>query len=1044
MRKTFTSIFFLCILLLGLSSMAQVKTITGKITSSDDGGPLPGASIKIKGTNTGTSSNSDGSFTIKAPASSSILLISLIGYKTQEITVGNKTSINATLVPDAQELQEVTISTALGITRQAKSLGYAAQSVGGSDLNYNHQPNLLNALQGKIAGATISSTGGGPGQGANIRIRGVNSIDPNISGDPLYVIDGVQIDNSTSTVGANPDGTAFGARGVTNRASDINPEDIETINILKGGAATALYGLRGANGVVVITTKRGKQNGVSVNLNSSYGFDEVLKSPDVQTEYTQGVLGVYTNPPGGIGPAWGPTIAEAKLIDPTHPDQLFNNYDQAFGTGQQIKNSVSVAGGGDVVKFFSSVSQLYQKGMMPNTDNKNFSGRLNTDFTISPKFKASVNMNFTNSGGYTYSADRFGESLAYWSPRYDVSDFQNADGSQKYVGTNNPIWGTANNRFKGDVNRFIGGLSLAYDPAKWLNFSYRLGFDTYNDNRVRTARGPMYASEAMYDNAQGFYGEYNTKFRTINSTFVATLTSKLTDDLTGTLRLGQELYDRKIKEVGTLGSILGVYDFFNLANAGVLTPSQNSRQKRLVGYFGEATFDYKNYLFLTITGRNDITSTLPKASRSFFYPSASLSYVFSDQFKLPKVISQAKLRLSYARIGKDASEYSTFTGYTPYISLPTGTGGLTIASNLGNPDLRPEFTNTYEAGLEMSFFKNRLGFDFTYYYSLSQDQIIQTQISSAVGYVTKSINAGDIRNRGVELVINGKPIVSKDFRWDVNLNLSANRNKVLTMPNGITEIVYGAARGYGNAGVTMKLIEGQPYGNIYGSYFNRYYGSQAEDPIVLDKNLPLLIGANGFPSISGGKQKLLGNSQPNYIVGLGNTFRYKDFSLNILFDARLGFEKYNWLEDFYSAFGLPDYTADRRTTKVFDGVLANGQPNTKPVYMGQRFGPDGVDYGEGYYRIYYRNVSEPFVSDASWVRLRSASLTYNVPQSWLPAKAIKNASLSVTGNNLWLWTKYYGVDPESSSFDAGSNNDGSAGFTYPSARTIMFTLNVGF
>ncbi|WP_255562523.1 SusC/RagA family TonB-linked outer membrane protein [Pedobacter sp. D749] len=1043
MRKIFTSLFFLCILLTGLSTMAQVKTITGKITAVDDGGPLPGASVKIKGSTTGTSTDSNGSFTIQVPSTNAVLVISLIGYKTQEITVGSKTTVNVGLASDAQDLQEVNISTALGITRQAKSLGYAAQSVKSEDLNYNHQPNLLNALQGKIAGATISSTGGGPGQGASIRIRGVNSIDPNISGDPLYVIDGVQIDNSTSTVGANPDGTAYGSRGVTNRASDINPEDIETINILKGGAATALYGLRGANGVVVITTKRGKQNGVSVNFNSSYGFDEVLKSPDVQTEYTQGVLGAYTNPPGGIGPGWGPTIAEAKLIDPTHPDQLFNNYDRAFGTGQQVKNSISVAGGSEAIKFFSSVSQLYQKGMMPNTDNKNFSGRLNTDFTISPKFKAAVNMNFTNSGGYTYSADRFGESLAYWSPRYDVADYQNADGSQKYFGTNNPIWGTANNRFKGDVNRFIGGASLSYDPAKWLNFSYRLGIDTYNDNRVRTARGPMYATEAMYDNAQGFYGEYNTKFRTINSTVVATLTSKLTDDITGTLRLGQELYDRKSKEVGTLGSILGVYDFFNLANAGVLTPTQTLKQKRLIGYFGEATFDYKNYLFLTVTGRNDITSTLPKASRSFFYPSASLSYVFSDQFKLPAVINQAKLRLSYARIGKDASEYSTFTGYSPYTQLPTGTGGLTIAPNLGNPGLRPEFTNTYEAGLEMSFFKNRLGFDFTYYYSLSKDQIIQTQVSSAVGYVTKSINAGDIRNRGVELVLNGKPIVSKDFRWDVNVNFSANRNMVLSMPNGISEIVYGTARGYGNAGVTMKLIQGQPYGNIYGSYFNRYYGSTPEDPIVLDKNLPLLIGANGFPSISGGKQKLLGNSQPNYIVGMGNTFKYKNFSLNVLFDARLGFEKYNWLEDFYSAFGLPDYTADRRSYKVFDGVLANGTPNTKPVWLGQNT-VDGVNYGEGYYRIYYRNVSEPFVSDASWVRLRSASLTYNLPENWLPAKSIKNASLSVTGNNLWLWTKYYGVDPESSSFDSGSNNDGSAGFTYPSARTIMFTLNVGF
>ncbi|KQR66884.1 SusC/RagA family TonB-linked outer membrane protein [Pedobacter sp. Leaf176] len=1043
MRKIFTSLLFLCVLFAGLPTIAQVRTISGKVTSSDDGQALPGASVKVKGTSTGTSTDGNGSFTLQVPQTNATIVINAIGYTTREISVGDRTTVNVSLVADAQELQEVTVSTGLGITRQAKSLGYAAQQVNSDDLNFNRQPNLINALQGKVAGATISSMGGGPGQGANIRIRGVNSIDPNTPSDPLYVIDGVQIDNTTSTLGANPSGNSYGARGVSNRASDINPDDIETINILKGGAATALYGLRGANGVVVITTKKGKAGGISVNLSSSYGFDEVLKKPAVQKEYTQGVLGVYANPPSGIGPAWGPTIAEAKAIDPTHPDQLYDNYDRAFGTGQQVKNSVSVAGGSEAVRFFSSVSQLYQKGMMPNTDYKNLSARLNTDITISPKFKAAVNMNFSNAGGYTYSADRFGEGLAYWSPRYDVADYINENGTQKYIGTNNPIWGTETNQLKGDVNRFISGASLSYEPVKWLNLSYRFGLDTYNDNRVRTAPGPMgIAGEQVYDNDQGFYGEYNAKSRTLNGTFIATLTSKLTNDINGTLRLGQEMYDSKIKNIGTLGSQLSIYNFFNLANAKIIGVSQGFEQKRLIGYFGEATFDYKNFLFLTVTGRNDITSTLSKENRSFFYPSASLSYVFSDHFKLPASISQAKLRLSYAKLGKDAPIYAgASSGFGTYTGLPTGSTGLTLASNLGNPNLRPEFTNTYEAGLEMSFFKGRLGFDLTYYYSLSKDQIVRAQITSATGYVTTSINAGNIRNRGVELVINGKPIDGKDFKWGVNLNLSANRNKILYLP---TDIIYGAARGYGNAGVTMKLVQGESFGNIYGSYFNRYSGGQPQDGNFLDKDLPLLIGADGFPIISGGTQRILGNSQPDYVIGMGNNFSYKRFSLNVLFDARLGFEKYNWLEDFYSAFGLPDYTVDRRSFRTFEGVLANGTPNTKQVWLGQRFGPDGVDYGEGYYRRLYRNVSEPFVTDASWVRLRSASLSYALPTNWLPKKAIRSASIAVTGNNLWLWTKYYGVDPESSSYDASSNNDGSAGFTYPTARTIMFSLNVGF
>ncbi|MET4544373.1 TonB-linked SusC/RagA family outer membrane protein [Pedobacter africanus] len=892
MRKTFTVFFLPFLLLICMSVTAQVKTISGRVTASDDGNPLPGVSIKVKGTSAGATTSSTGNFTIQVQGNNQVLIISSIGYLTREVPLGNRSSVNVVLDVDSKQLEEVVVSTALGITRQKKSLGYAAQGVKSEDLNFNHQPNLINALQGKIAGATVSSMGGGPGQGANIRIRGVNSIDPTISGDPLYVIDGIQIDNSTSTLGANQATvTDYGARGVGNRASDINPDDIETINVLKGGAATALYGLRGANGVVVITTKKGRQNGFNINFNSSYGIDNVLKSPDVQTTYTQGVLGVYTNPPGGIGPAWGPTIEEAKAIDPTHPDKLFNNYDRAFQTGQQVRNSISMTGGSDVIKFFSSVSQYYQKGMMPNTNYRNNSGRLNADATISPKIKVGVNMSFNNSGGYTYSADRFGEGLAYWSPRYDVADYINPDGTQKYIGTNNPIWGTATNKLKGDVNRFVGGASLSYDPAKWLNFSYRFGLDTYNDHRFRTAPGPMgITGERVYDNDQGFVGEFNTKFRAYNSTFIATLTSKLAKDLNGTLRIGHEMYNKRSRGIGVLGSQLTIYNFFSLGNAKVLTPTQNIVEKRLNGLFGEATFDYKNYLFLTLTGRNDITSTLTKENRSFFYPSASLSYVFSDQFKLPQYISQGKLRLSYAKIGKDAAEYSPSSGFTPYLALPAGTTGLTIGSNLGNPGLLPEFTNTYEAGLEMSFLNNRLGFDFTYYYSLSKNQIIRAQVSSATGYVTTSINAGNIRNKGVELVLNGKPIVTDNFKWDMNLNFSANRNKILSLPS---EIVYGSARGYGNAGVTMKLVEGESFGNIYGSYWNRYYGGQPEDQNFLDKSLPLLIGTNGFPSISGGKQKILGNSQPDWILGLGNTFSYKNFSLNMLFDARLGFEKYN-------------------------------------------------------------------------------------------------------------------------------------------------------
>ncbi|MES2650697.1 MAG: SusC/RagA family TonB-linked outer membrane protein [Bacteroidota bacterium] len=1054
MRKIFTLLFLPFIILLSLSVQAQQRTITGKVTSADDGKPLADVGIKVKGTTTSNLTNAQGNYSITISNNNAVIVFTYVGFVTQEITVGSKSIVNANLVSDVNLLQEVVVNTGLGITRQAKSLGYAAQGVTGEDLNFNHQSNLLNALQGKIAGATISSVGGGPGQGTAIRIRGVNSIDAGTSGDPLYVIDGVQIDNTTSTFGATQNGgQGFRARSVGNRASDVNPEDIETINILKGGAATALYGLRGANGVVVITTKKGSGDGLRINFSNTYGFDELNKVPEVQTTYTAGVTGLY-NYNTGIGPAWGPTIEEAKTgtgalygntaaADPTHPDQLFDNYEQAYRTGTQAKTSISVAGGSEKIKFFSSASSLFQKGTMPGTGYKNLSARLNTDITISPKIKAGVNMNFTNSGGFRYSPDRFGESLTYWAPRWDVANYAKPDGTQTYYGTNNPVWGAVNNTMKDNVNRFIGGANLSYQPLSWLNLSYRFGLDTYSDNRVANspaARGVP--GEVTYDNSTGLIGEYNTVFRTLNSTFIATMSTKLTPDITGTLRLGHELYNRRYKEVRVEGTQFNIWNFYTLANAKTLSVGQGLSQKRLQGIFGEATFDYKNYLFLTLTGRNDITSTLAKSNRSFFYPSASISYVFSDQLKLPEWINQSKLRFSYAKVGKDAPEYSTSYGFGTY-TLPPGYTGLSISSNLGNPDLRPEFTNTYDGGLEMSFLKGRVGFDFTYYYSISKDQIVKADISSATGYATTSVNAGNIRNRGIELILKGVPVKTQNFSWDVLLNFSLNRNKVLSMPNGLKEYVYGSdiSRSYG-PGITQKIVLDQSYGNIYGNYF-MHYGPNPED-----SNAPLLINANGVPISSGNTYKLLGNSQPQWIGGITNNFRYKRLTLATLIDARWGFEKYDGLENFYSAFGLPKYTLDRRSYKVFEGRLADGTPNTKQVWMGQGNAPDGSNaFGptdkQGYYRNVYRLISEPFVQDASWVKLRSVSLGYSLPTAWLPKNSIRSANISVTANNILLHTNFYGFDPESSSFNSGSNIDGSAGFTYPASRSLLFTLNIG-
>ncbi|RYY22649.1 MAG: SusC/RagA family TonB-linked outer membrane protein [Chitinophagaceae bacterium] len=1040
--------FLAWLILLGampLTLFSQERTITGTVRDAR-GESVPGATVTQKGTINAVTANENGAYSIRVSGTGVTLVFSSVNYELQEIVTGTAATYDVTL-KESGSLSEVVV-TALGISRDKKALGYATQEVKAEELNRNLQSNVVNALQGKVAGVTISSVGGAPGQGATIRVRGINSLNVGQPNDPLFVIDGIILDNSTSTLGS---GSGYNVRSVGNRASDINPEDIETINILKGGAATALYGLRGANGVVVITTKKGKGEGVRINASSTYGFDKINKTPEIQKQYTAGLVGEYV--PIGLGPAWGPTIAEAKVLDPTHPDELFDNYEQAYRTGQQVRTSVNLTGGGEKVKFFSSVSRFNQEGMLPFTDYKNLSGRLNVDANISSKVKASFNMSYTNSGGYRYDADRFGESLAYFSGRWDVNDYLNPDGTQVWRGTNNPIYGAFTNRLKDKVNRFVGGLSLGYTPFSWLNFNYRVGGDVYTDNRFRTAPGLRgVPNERSYDNAEGFVGDYNINYRAVNSTFLATVTPNIGKNFNATVRLGHELFDRKLTSRGVLGSVLGVYNWFNLQNASKFETSDGGSAYRLMGLFGEATIDYKNFLFLSVTGRNDITSSLSRDNNSFFYPSVSLSYIFSQNLNLPEFISYGKLRASYAKIGKDAPPYSTSTGYSAYTGspassgLPTGTTGFTRAANLGDINLRPEFTNTVEAGLEMNFLDNRVGFDLTLYHSLSEDQIIPIDVSSTSGYVRALVNAGSMRNKGIELVIKGTPVRSKNVTWDVNLNFSANRNRVVSLRDGLTEIVYGGSSGgYLNSPVTMKLIPGEAYGNIYGTHYRRYYGTDKEDPVRTDKSRPMIIGANGFPVLAPvSSQKLLGNSQPDWIAGLSNTVSYKNLSFSALFDARWGMEKFNRLDNFFAAFGIADYTADRRSYRVFDGVLADGTKNTKQVWLNQGKGPDGVDYGEGYYRNNYRAISEPFVQDASWVRLRSASLSYRLPSKWLPKKIIQNVMVAITGNNLWLHTDYYGLDPESVSADSGSNVDGSAGFTYPAARSILFSLNVGF
>ncbi|PWU03810.1 MAG: SusC/RagA family TonB-linked outer membrane protein [Bacteroidetes bacterium] len=1021
--------------------------IRGRITN-DKGEAVGQASITVVGGNKGSAANEQGDFSLTdLKAGKYKIQISAVGYlpETREIVVKDNESVelNIILHEDNSRLTDVVV-TALGIKREQKTLGYASQQVTGAQLTQSNQPNLINALQGKVAGVTISSAGGGPGQGASIQIRGINSLNPDKDNQPLFVIDGLPVDNSTYTTGTD------GNRGtqMANRISDINPEDIESINILRGGAATALYGLRGANGVVVITTKSGHAGKLAVHFTSSYSTDQIDKLPDLQLKYTMGFGGkVDDYDSTSFWPAWGPTVEEAKTVDPNHPDQLWNNWKRAYQTGHQLRNTISFSGGTDKSTISSSVSYFKQNGLIPFTWYQDVTARVNGQLKFSDQFKMGTSLYYANTDGNFYDADRFNEELIYWAPRWDVKDYVKEDGTQKTYGNGNPVYYAATNKYQSRVDHVIGNINFTYQPFKWLTATYLLGMDHYGDARTATAPGPKGVPDEILaeDNGLGFVHQYQINYRQLNSNFLLTLDHTWKGKFQTTFRVGNDVLDRSVNITSTEGNNLDVYNLFNLSNAKQISTSQNITNYRIIGLYGDLTLGYSNFLYLTLTGRNDWTSSLEKDNRSFFYPSASLSYIFTQHLNAPSWLNYGKLRASLAQIGKDALPYSTSVVYAPSFSQPiNGVIGWSRYDAAGIASLKPEKTLTFEIGTDLSFFKDRLGMNFTWYKSNSKDLIIPVSVTPTTGFTSVTLNAGEIENKGVELTLRGAPIKEKSFSWDVLLNFSANKNKVVSIYPGLEEIVIGSQFGYSNSTVTMKYIPGESVGNIYGTPWTRY--GDDKDPLRSDNSLPLLIGPNGFPVLTPySNQKILGNSYPKWIASIGNTFNYKNWSLYFLFDTRQGLKKYDQFSNFLAAFGESQITLNRNDMVTFDGVLADGTKNTKEVWLGQGTGPDGHNYGSaGYYRAVYRGIAENFVEDASWVRLRTTTLSYRLPQSLLGRTFIKGVTLAFTGNNLLLFTQYKGFDPESSSTPASSNVNGFAGFSYPALRSYIFTLNASF
>ncbi|MEJ7588351.1 MAG: SusC/RagA family TonB-linked outer membrane protein, partial [Ferruginibacter sp.] len=792
--------------------------------------------------------------------------------------------------------------------------------------------------------------------------RGIKSLSPGRNNQPLFIIDGILIDNGTNTVD-----DAGEVRGLSNRAADINPDDVENISILRGGAATALYGQAGSNGVVLITTKSAKAGRMQASFTSTYGIDEVNKFPDVQTSYSQGFGGVYNA--ASFWPSWGPTVAAAKAADPTHPAELYNQYAQGFKRGNQVRNSLTLSGGTENALLNSSFSYFKQNGVIPFSDYKNISAKVGGQFKFGKMLRIRPSAYFINSGGLRVNADRYNESLTYWSPRWNVKDYIKPDGTMitYLAGNNNPIYGNYSNQYKDNVNRLIGDVSVTFSPFSFMDIDYKLGMDYYSDFRRHAAPGPLglVGEIAHEDNGLGFVNEYRISNRVLNSILLVTLKKDWTEKFNTTLRVGTESRDIRYSRLLSSGSELDIPDLLSLNNAKVRTTNQFESQYRIVSTYGDLTLGYNNFLFLDVTGRNEWTSTLNAPNNSFFYPSVSLSYVMSDMVKMPSWISYVKLRASLAAVGKDTDPYQTNIYYGSSVIRSSNQVASTRNDDKGIETLKPERTSTLEIGTELRFLNNRLGVDFSWYKLNSRDQILPVAVSPTSGFTSFIINAGEIENKGIELALTGNPVRTTDFRWDVSLNFSANRNRVISLTEALKEIPIGSQFGYAGSTVSLKYVPGYAVGNIYGTSYRRYYGTKTDDGVTVDNGLPLLIGANGFPG-QDGTQRLLGNSQPKWIGGITNNFSYKNFSLSFLWDTQQGQDKYNQLSNFMAAFGIARYTEDRNDTRVFPGVLADGTTNTKPVWLGQGTGPDGVNYGTaGFYRAVCRGISNNFVEDAS-------------------------------------------------------------------------------
>ena len=1063
------SVFFISCLFVGVSAFAQTKTITGKIIGSDDNSGIP-ASVQIKGTTRGASANIDGTYSIVVDKGQT-LVYSAIGYAVQEIVVGDANLIDVTLHIDATQITEAVV-TALGIKKDKKALGYSVQDLKSEELLKNKTANPINSLAGKVAGVNVTQSSGAAGAGAQIILRGGTSLDEGRDNQPLFVVDGIVYDNSTSVVGNSGfDGMTGTATTNSNRVMDINPEDIENMSVLKGAAAAALYGSRAANGVIMITTKKGADGAMSVDFSSKLSTVWANRLPDQQSRFARGSYqtdGTLSPDANVVYSSWGRELA--------NNERRYNNMEDFFQSSTIFDNTVSLSGGHKNGSFYFSASNFDLKGIVPGTgyDKKTF--RFNGEqkygkltFNAGAAYsQANTDKTLTSAGLYGSNGTGTMNQVYRWARNEDMTKYLNADGTKyifdQYLDSNgerdlnlyplgslveNPYWLINKNKMTDQTNRFTGNVAADFKVLDWWNVTYRAGIDRYTTgNRNIIAPG----AEIKSDFQDGMLSENALDYQYYTHSFMSNMDRTFGDFGLGLL-LGFSEEETKTERNYRMAIHPSVEDFpsFGVSTDENKKFSQSHTKTRMRSFFGEFRASYKNIAYLTFTGRNDKNSTLfspitGDSDASYFYPSISGSVIFSELLpeNIKSVISFGKVRASWAKVGKGTDPYATSTSLWDFQNFIGGFTGTTNYWFRGNPYLKPEMTTSVELGLEMRFLKGRLGFDYTYYSNVSKDQILNPRTSQATGYIFNYSNIGELRNKGMELSITGQPIKTNDLSWNVTLNIAGNRSKVGTIHTSLP-ILYVTSVQVGNA--KAASFENGAFMGISGSKWNR-----TEDG-------KLILGADGMPTSDGLTTHYMGDREPKFTGGINNNISYKGFNLSFLFDFRVGGYVYNGTEYWMTSNGMSTRTQDRESLTI-KGVINTGT-STAPIYEDKEFTFDanqtytmssGVQSGryviQQYWSSEYLKESANFMTKTNWLRLRSLSLSYTLPKELLAkVKFIKDCTLSVTGTNLLLITNYKGLDPEASAAGSGVGGSSSVGIEYcnvPATSSFSFGINLKF